>query len=170
MWRISTFRRNLWGAWCINLHDNDRKQVTFASIYHKDVYKQKSKWKKIKFRLKHGLVFWKTSHTDMWKQEKSLIEIKKRSKLKESHEKRIILRPILKKYKYMVNNSINQLPGATQKAGLWVCRGSAHFFSKTHLWSPKQTETSKQTHKRHVIQSKPTAPRIEKRLRVVPLC
>ena len=49
---------------------------------------------------------------------KSLIEIKKRSKLKESHEKRIILRPILKKCKYMVNNSINQLPGATQKAGL----------------------------------------------------
>ena len=99
-----------------------------------------------------------------------MIEIKKRSKLKESHEKRIILRPILKKYKYMVNNSINQLPGATQKAGLWVCRGSAHFFSKTHLWSPKQTETSKQTHKRHVIQSKPTSPRTYKRLRVVPLC
>ena len=42
--------------------------------------------------------------------------MKKNSKLKESHEKRLILRPILKKCKYMVNNSINQLPGATQKA------------------------------------------------------
>ena len=41
---------------------------------------------------------------------------KKRQKLKESHEKRLILRPILKKCKYMVNNSIKQLPGATQKA------------------------------------------------------
>ena len=41
MWRISTFRRNLWRAWCINLHGNDRKQVTFASIYHEDVYERK---------------------------------------------------------------------------------------------------------------------------------
>ena len=32
MWRISSFRKNLWRAWCINLRGNDRKQVTFASL------------------------------------------------------------------------------------------------------------------------------------------
>lgn len=42
--------------------------------------------------------------------------MKRHSKLKESHEERLILRPILKECKYMINNSINQLPGATQKA------------------------------------------------------
>ena len=34
-------------------------------LYHKDVYKQKSKRKKIKFRLTNGLLSCKTSHKDM---------------------------------------------------------------------------------------------------------
>ena len=67
MWRISSFRRNLWrgvlGALiCMTMIEN---RLLLPLLYHKDVYKQKSKRKKIKFRFKHGLLLCIFSHKNL---------------------------------------------------------------------------------------------------------